>query len=315
MSTSPQNLDAPQNPDVPASADASETAKPDTSPALIIITGLSGSGKGTVLRSLEDMGYYAVDNLPVDLLTTFTSLILDSPSIERAAIVVDIRGERSLSKLPEVFLQIRDQVQTALVFLDCSTDTIIRRYSETRRPHPLGEYSNLEESIEAERQRLLPIQEIADVAIDTSRFNVHELRDYVHSRFGSGAEQTPLRISLTSFGFRHGVPETADLVFDVRFLPNPNYVPEFRHLTGLDPGVANYVRSFPQTVEFINRISDLLAYLIPHYIREGKSYLTVSFGCTGGHHRSVMITEEVAARLREKSFTVKTHHRDTQKPV
>lgn len=296
MSTSPENA-------------------PATLPALIIITGLSGSGKGTVLRSLEDIGYYTVDNLPVDLLPTFTSLIHESPSIERAAIVVDIHEERGRAKLPELFLQIRDQVQTVLVFLDCATDTIIRRYKETRRPHPLGEFSNLEESIEAERSRLQPIQEMANVSIDTSRFNVHELRDYVHARFGAGAEQPPLRISLTSFGFRHGVPETSDLVFDVRFLPNPNYLPEFRHLTGLDPAVAAYIRGFPQTVEFVNRISDLLAYLIPHYIREGKSYLTVSFGCTGGHHRSVMITEEVADRLREKKFTVATHHRDTAKPV
>jgi UPF0042 nucleotide-binding protein len=288
-----------------------ETAPPD----LIIVTGLSGSGKGTVLRSLEDIGYYTVDNLPVDLLLTFTSLIRESPSIERAAIVVDLHEERARARLPELVLQIQEKVKTVLVFLDCATDTIIRRYSETRRPHPLGEFSNLEESIEAERNQLQPIQEMAGVSIDTSRFNVHELRDYVHSRFGSGADQAPLRISLTSFGFRHGVPETSDLVFDVRFLPNPNYVPEFRHLTGTDPAVAAYVRGFPQTVEFVNRISDLLVYLIPHYIREGKSYLTVSFGCTGGHHRSVMITEEIAARLRERGFAVGTHHRDTAKPV
>lgn len=286
-----------------------------TSPALIIITGLSGSGKGTVLRSLEDIGYYTVDNLPVGLLSTFAGLIKESPSIERAAIVVDVREEDGLARLPEVFLQVRDGLETALVFMECQTETILRRYSETRRPHPLGEFSNLEESIEAERQRLGPIRELSDVAIDTSRFNVHELRDYVHARFGEGVEMPPLRISLTSFGFRHGVPETSDLLFDVRFLPNPNYLPEFRHLTGLDPAVAEYVRGFPQTTEFVNRIGDLLTYLIPHYIREGKSYLTVSFGCTGGHHRSVMIAEEVAKRLREEQFTVTTHHRDTGRPV
>ncbi|MCW5965379.1 MAG: RNase adapter RapZ [Bryobacterales bacterium] len=296
-------------------SDLSSPVTDPTTPSLIIITGLSGSGKGTVLRSLEDLGYYAVDNLPVGLLPTFASLIKESPSIEQAAIVVDIRGEKGLGDLPEVFLQIRDQLETVLVFMDCQTNAVLRRYSETRRPHPLGEFANLRESIEAERVRLAPIRELADVVIDTSQFNVHELRDYVHARFGEGAEQPPLRISMTSFGFRHGVPDTSDLLFDVRFLPNPNYLPEFRHLTGLDPGVAEYIRGFPQTEEFIQRITELLAYLIPHYIREGKSYLTVSFGCTGGHHRSVMIAEEIAQRLRDLEFIVNTHHRDTARPV
>jgi len=284
-------------------------------PELVIITGLSGSGKGTVLRSLEDLGYYAVDNLPVGLLATFAQLIKDSPSIEQAAIVVDIRREDGLARLPEVFLQIRDHLETALVFMDCQTEAIVRRYSETRRPHPLGEFTNLKESIEAERNRLASIRELSDVVIDTSRFNVHELRDYVHARFGEGSDQPPLRISVTSFGFRHGVPDTVDLLFDVRFLPNPNYLPQFRHLTGTNPAVADYIRSFPQTTEFIQRISDLLVYLIPHYIREGKSYLTVAFGCTGGHHRSVMIAEEIARSLRAQHFVVNTQHRDISLPV
>ncbi|MCL4784300.1 MAG: RNase adapter RapZ [Bryobacterales bacterium] len=284
-------------------------------PQLVIITGLSGSGKGTVLRSLEDAGYYAVDNLPVELLATFSQLIKENPGIENAAIVVDIREEAGLAKLPDLYLQLRKQLRTALVFLDASTDTLLRRYSETRRPHPLGEFSKLEDSIDAERVHLAPIRELADTVIDTSKFNVHELRDYVRARFGDNAEQTPLRIAVTSFGFRHGVPETSDLVFDVRFLPNPNYIPEYRHLTGLDPQVAGYIRSFPQTGEFLSRIEDLLVYLIPHYIREGKSYLTVSFGCTGGHHRSVMMAEEIAQRLREKGYSAKASHRDTNKAV
>ena len=284
-------------------------------PQLVIITGLSGSGKGTVLRSLEDTGYYAVDNLPVELLATFSQLIKENPGIENAAIVVDIREEAGLAKLPDLYLQLRKQLRTALVFLDASTETLLRRYSETRRPHPLGEFSKLEDSIDAERVHLAPIRELADTVIDTSKFNVHELRDYVRARFGDNAEQTPLRIAVTSFGFRHGVPETSDLVFDVRFLPNPNYIPEYRHLTGLDPQVAGYIRSFPQTGEFLNRIEDLLVYLIPHYIREGKSYLTVSFGCTGGHHRSVMMAEEIAQRLRERGYSAKASHRDTNKAV
>jgi UPF0042 nucleotide-binding protein len=296
----------------------SKSEKPSTSspaPELVIITGLSGSGKGTVLRSLEDVGYYAVDNLPVELLATFTLLIKESPSIEKAAIVVDIREEVGLAKLPDVYLQVREQLRTSLVFLDASTETLLRRYSETRRPHPLGEFTQLEDSIDAERIYLQRIRELADTVIETSKFNVHELRDFVQARFGEDGDQAPLRIAVTSFGFRHGVPETSDLVFDVRFLPNPNYIPEYRHLTGLDPQVADYVRGFPQTLEFIKRIEELLVYLIPHYIREGKSYLTVSFGCTGGHHRSVMMAEEVAQRLREKGYSVKASHRDTTKPV
>lgn len=296
----------------------SKSEQPSTSspaPELVIITGLSGSGKGTVLRSLEDVGYYAVDNLPVELLATFTLLIKESPSIEKAAIVVDIREEVGLAKLPDVYLQVREQLRTSLVFLDASTETLLRRYSETRRPHPLGEFTQLEDSIDAERIHLQRIRELADTVIETSKFNVHELRDFVQARFGEDGDQAPLRIAVTSFGFRHGVPETSDLVFDVRFLPNPNYIPEYRHLTGLDPQVADYVRGFPQTLEFIKRIEELLVYLIPHYIREGKSYLTVSFGCTGGHHRSVMMAEEVAQRLREKGYSVKASHRDTTKPV
>lgn len=296
----------------------STSEKPSPSspaPELVIITGLSGSGKGTVLRSLEDVGYYAVDNLPVELLATFTLLIKESPSIEKAAIVVDIREEVGLAKLPDVYLQVREQLRTSLVFLDASTETLLRRYSETRRPHPLGEFTQLEDSIDAERVHLQRIRELADTVIETSKFNVHELRDFVQARFGEDGDQAPLRIAVTSFGFRHGVPETSDLVFDVRFLPNPNYIPEYRHLTGLDPQVADYVRGYPQTVEFIKRIEELLVYLIPHYIREGKSYLTVSFGCTGGHHRSVMMAEEVAQRLRGKGYSVKASHRDTTKPV
>ena len=284
-------------------------------PQLVIITGLSGSGKGTVLRSLEDAGYYAVDNLPVELLLIFSQLIKENPGIENAAIVVDIREEAGLAKLPDLYLQIREQLRTALVFLDASTETLLHRYSETRRPHPLSGFSKLEDSIDAERVHLAPIRELADTVIDTSKFNVHELRDYVRARFGDNAEQTPLRIAVTSFGFRHGVPETSDLVFDVRFLPNPNYIPEYRHLTGLDPQVADYIRGFPQTAEFLSRIEDLLVYLIPHYIREGKSYLTVSFGCTGGHHRSVMMAEEIAQRLREKGYSAKASHRNTNKAV
>ncbi|HEV2715746.1 MAG TPA: RNase adapter RapZ, partial [Terriglobales bacterium] len=187
------------------------------------------------------------------------------------------------------------------------------RYSETRRPHPLGANTPVKASLIAERRHLRPIRVIADLVIDTSRFNVHELRAYITERFQKQETDKNILVSCVSFGFKHGVPEDADLVFDVRFLPNPHFVPEFRPLTGRHPRVAKYIRSFPQTKEFVQRISELLIYLLPHYIREGKSYLTISFGCTGGQHRSVMIAEEVSKRLRKSGYRVKVAHRDSPK--
>jgi UPF0042 nucleotide-binding protein len=189
----------------------------------------------------------------------------------------------------------------------------MRRFSETRRPHPLGITSSVAKSIQAEREQLAPIRRVADHIINTAKFNVHELRDVIEDKFRGGREESNIRIDITSFGYRHGVPPDSDLVFDVRFLPNPNYIPEFKKLTGRHPMVARYIRSFPQTLEFIDRISELLVYLIPHYIREGKSYLTIAFGCTGGHHRSVMIASEIRKRLTRAGFKVKETHRDVKR--
>jgi UPF0042 nucleotide-binding protein len=288
----------------------------NTSPLqMVLITGMSGSGKGTVLKSLEDVGFYAVDNLPADLLLTFARLIKDSPQINKAAIVVDVRGERHLERLPVLVEELREQLRCTLVYMESDDATIVRRYSETRRPHPLHPDRSVSESVQAERDLLQPIREKAEHIIDTSKFNVHELREYVQKKFANSQAQVPLRIALKSFGFKHGVPTDSDLVFDVRFLPNPNYIPEFRHLTGRHEEVAAYVAGFPQTKEFIERISALLKYLIPHYIEEGKSYLTVSFGCTGGHHRSVMIAEEIARRLEAAGYAPKLMHRDTEKQL
>jgi UPF0042 nucleotide-binding protein len=279
-------------------------------PQFVIITGLSGSGKGSALKVFEDMGFYAIDNLPVDLIPTFTELLNHSPEISRAALVVDIREGRALERFPAIFRRLRRQSRGLLIFLEAEDAVLQRRYSETRRPHPLGKTARVRESIEQERKTLLPIRKLADIIVDTSHFNIHELRRAILSRFESTPqEQVPL-IAVTSFGFKHGVPTDSDLLFDVRFLPNPHYVPGCRHLTGQDEKVVGYVRSFPQTDEFIARISDLLIYLIPHYAREGKSYLTISFGCTGGRHRSVMIAEAVAANLTAGGCTVKVHHRD-----
>ena len=277
---------------------------------LVIITGLSGSGKLTVLKALEDLGYYAVDNLPIDLLPKFADLAKDSANVRRAALVIDIREGQNLKRFPAMFKRLQQRARATLLYLEADEPTLMRRFSETRRPHPLGIKSSVLKSIRTERARLAPIRKVADHIIETSKFNVHELRDVIEGKFRDGREESQIRIDVTSFGYRHGVPPDSDLVFDARFLPNPNYIPEFKKLTGRDPRVARYIRSFPQTTEFIDRISDLLIYLIPHYIREGKSYLTIGFGCTGGRHRSVMIAGEIRKRLDRAGFKVKETHRD-----
>jgi UPF0042 nucleotide-binding protein len=280
---------------------------------LVIITGLSGSGKGTVLKAFEDLGYYSVDNLPLDLIPKFAELTKESRKIRRAALVVDIREGTALERLPALIKRIRRQVPTRLLFLEADDAALIRRFSETRRPHPLGLEQSVAESVRRERERLEPIRRIADPIINTSKFNVHELRETIHRSFRGQKVEPEILVQVTSFGYRHGVPPDSDLVFDVRFLPNPNYIPAFKDLSGKHPSVARYIRSFPQTIEFIQRISDLLVYLIPHYIREGKSYLTISFGCTGGHHRSVLIANEIRKRLNAAGFRVKETHRDVKK--
>ncbi len=280
---------------------------------LVIITGLSGSGKATVLKAFEDLGYYAVDNLPIDLIPKFAELTRDAAHVRRAALVIDIREGESLKNFPAIFKKIRRRVPATLLFLEADDRTIVRRFSETRRPHPLGVEASVFKSIRTERERLAPIRAVADHIINTSKFNVHELREVIDDKFHGNREEAKIRIDITSFGYRHGVPPDSDLVFDVRFLPNPNYIPEFKHLTGRHPSVARYIRSFPQSLEFMDRISELLIYLIPHYIREGKSYLTIAFGCTGGHHRSVMIASEIRKRLAHAGFKVKETHRDVNR--
>ena len=278
---------------------------------LVIISGISGAGKQSALKTFEDLGYYCVDNLPVGLIANFAELVRDTLEIDRAAIVADIREGEGLEQLPTVLRSLRESMKTAVLFLEAADDVLLRRYSETRRPHPLGRQKSVKASLRDERRRLEPVRNLADLVVDTTKFNVHELRTLLTERFQGGDRQKNILISCVSFGFREGVPEDADLVFDVRFLPNPHFVPEFRPLTGRHPRVAQYIRSFPQTREFIKRISELLIYLIPHYIREGKSYLTIAFGCTGGKHRSVMIAEEVKKRLAKAGYNVKVVHRDS----
>jgi len=263
-----------------------------------------------MLKALEDMGYYSVDNMPVDLIPKFAELVHTSSKIQGAALVVDIREGEGLKRFPEILNSIRRSVNARLIFVEADDTAIVRRFSETRRPHPLGTERSIPKSIQTERAQLAPIRRMADFIVNTSKFTVHELREYIGERFRGQHHGSNIMIYVTSFGFRHGVPPDSDLVFDVRFLPNPNYIPRFKNQTGKNPAVARYIRSFPQTVEFIGRISDLLVYLLPHYIQEGKSYLTIAFGCTGGQHRSVMMADEIHQRLLDAGFTVKVNHRD-----
>jgi len=278
----------------------------------VVITGLSGSGKGSVLKAFEDLGFYCVDNLPIDLIPKFAELCAAPGSrIRRAAVVVDIRGGEALSQLPGMYRDLaRNHLKTALVFLEASDQALIRRFEETRRPHPLGRDLPVHEGIRLERMLLKPMRQLADAAIDTTRMNVHELREFIQARFGGLSTRKRMLISVASFGFRFGVLPDADLVFDVRFLPNPNYVPRLKRKTGRDPAVRRYIDSFPQTREFVKRVVDLLLYLIPNYIREGKSYLTIGVGCTGGRHRSVALAEVLAGHLSRDGYKVKVIHRD-----
>jgi len=280
---------------------------------LVIITGMSGSGKLTALKAFEDLGFYAVDNLPIALVPKFADLTHDSKSRRRAALIIDIREGESLKQFPAMYREVKKALSSTLLFLDADDEVLQRRYSETRRPHPLGADTTVMTSIRDEREQLAPIRKLADLYIDTTKLNVHELRRLINGKFQGAQDGTKIVVYVNSFGFRNGVPPDSDLVFDVRFLPNPNYIPEFKNLSGRHPSVARYIRSFPQTMEFINRISELLIYLLPHYIREGKSYLTIAFGCTGGQHRSVLIANEIQKRLSKAGFTVKESHRDVNR--
>jgi RNase adapter protein RapZ len=281
---------------------------------LVVITGLSGSGKGSALKAFEDLGFYCVDNLPIGLIPKFADMCAAPGShIQRSAVVVDIREGEALSQLPVAYQRLgRDGLKVALVFLEASDEALIHRFEETRRPHPLGHDLPVPEGIRLERSLLKPMRRLADTVIDTSRMNVHELRQLIQDRFG-GRRRKIMLVSVLSFGFKHGVPQDADLVFDVRFLPNPNFVAGLREKNGRDPEVREYVESQTLTREFINRISDLLLFLLPHYVREGKSYLTIAIGCTGGRHRSVALAEHVGALLEEEGYKTKVVHRDLRR--
>jgi RNase adapter protein RapZ len=280
---------------------------------LVILTGLSGSGKSTILKAFEDLGFYCVDNLPVDLIPKFSELHRHgNTEIERAALLVDVREGAQIGELPRILRELRRETPATLVFVEASEVALLRRFSETRRPHPLAHDMPVREALKHERELMAPIRKIADIVIDTTKFNVHELRHFVSKSFFSPG-QSPLMVSVVSFGYRYGVPADADLVFDVRFLPNPHFIPRLRKYSGLNPRVERYMRAFPETGQFLKRIEGLLKYLIPLYVREGKSYLTIAFGCTGGRHRSVMLAAAVRSALERLGYTAKAVHRDIEK--
>jgi UPF0042 nucleotide-binding protein len=278
----------------------------------VLITGLSGSGKASVLKAFEDLGYRCVDNLPVDLIPQFMQMSSQPGSHpDRAAAVVDIREGEAISQLPTVYQTLsRDNLKLSLVFLEASDQALIRRFEETRRPHPLGRDLPVREGIRLERTLLKPMRQLADAVIDTSRLNVHELRELIHTRFGSMAARRSMLVSIVSFGFRWGVPPDADLVFDARFLANPNYVPRLKEKTGHDLAVRRFMDSHPQTREFLSRLMSLLLYLLPQYIREGKSYLTIAVGCTGGRHRAVALAEQMGTAIGREGYRTRVSHRD-----
>ena len=279
----------------------------------VLITGMSGSGKGSGLKTFEDLGFHCVDNLPFELILKFAEMCAQPGSnIDRAAAVVDIRGGEGLTQLPTNYRDLKrvKLLRASLVFMEASDKALIRRFEETRRPHPLGGDLPVREGIRLERMLLKPMRQLADVVIDTTRLNVHELRDLIQARFSGVTVRRSMLISVISFGYRFGVPPDADLVFDVRFLPNPNYVPRLKNKTGRDVGVRRFIDAFPQKDEFMRRLMNLLLYLLPQYVREGKSYLTIAIGCTGGHHRSVYLAEETARALAEDGYKAKVSHRD-----
>jgi UPF0042 nucleotide-binding protein len=282
-------------------------------PRFVVVTGLSGAGKSHAIRALEDLGYFCVDNLPIALIQTFADLMLSAHGdIQRAAVVVDIREGAGLSRFPGIYRRLTRQpdLRTALIFLEADDAILLRRFSETRRPHPLAPNRSAAEGVREERRRLQPIRQLADRILDTSRLSVHELRRAVLGLAG-GSSAPPLTVNILSFGFKHGVPTDADLLFDVRFLPNPHFVTKLRPLSGQDRRVSRYVLHAPAARRFLELTAALLRFLLPQYIAEGKSYLTIAIGCTGGRHRSIAIGEALARKLVSvRGVVLRVRHRD-----
>jgi UPF0042 nucleotide-binding protein len=281
----------------------------------IVLTGMSGSGKSQAIRALEDLGYFCVDNLPITLIPTLAKLARRGGEIDKVAIVVDVREKTLLSSFPTMFKRLRrmPRLNPVLIFLEASHEALVRRFSETRRPHPLAHGRSVSEGIRDERRRMEPIRKLADEIIDTSDMTVHELRQFFMT-LSRGRGRAKLVVTLLSFGYKHGLPVDADLAFDVRCLPNPHFVPTLRRRTGRDRGVVNFMERDKSSREFMDRLEQYVRYVVPYYVGEGKAYLTVAIGCTGGRHRSVMIAERLRRAIADiPGVTVRVRHRDLRR--
>ena len=281
---------------------------------LVIVTGISGAGKVTALKIFEDNGYYCVDNLPIDLIESFADILFGQTNEKnKVAIGVDIRSGKNLEKMSEVLKNMKAKEQNyEILFLDCNNNTLIKRFKETRRSHPMGDRDSVENEINEERAKLEFLREQADYIIDTSNLLVKELRGEIEKIFVLNRDYRNLFVTIMSFGFKHGVPADCDLVFDVRFLPNPYYVPELKHKTGNQKEVQDYVLNSPVSHEFLDKLVDMIKFLIPNYIEAGKNQLVIGIGCTGGHHRSVTIANELYNQLNssDASYGIRLSHRD-----
>jgi UPF0042 nucleotide-binding protein len=286
-------------------------------PDIIIITGLSGSGMTSAVNAFEDLGYFCVDNMPLTLLPTFARLVHagdERGRIDRAALVISFREGHFLGEFAKQLKQLRRQgLNVTVIFFEASSASLARRFSETRRPHPAERGKGLVDAIRAERETMKPVRELADEVVDTSEHTVHSLRKFLLDRFSPREGSLPLRVQVLSFGHRFGAPREMELLFDVRHLPNPFFIDALRPLPGSDRRIVKYLKDQPEVEETLRRFTDLLYYLLPQYHREGKSYLTVGIGCTGGRHRSVMIANELAKRLRRAGFDAHASHRDVRK--
>lgn len=293
------------------------TVEKQDQPNLIIITGLSGSGMSSATNAFEDSGYFCVDNLPLTMLPTFSRLLLpnheEQIAIEKAALVINIRERQFLTEFPNELKKIGKKIQPYVVFFEASDEVLQRRFSETRRPHPADSGKGLLAAIRHEKKALEAVRDQADLIIDTSDHTVHTLRRLLLEKFGQRKEGSPLHVQFVSFGHKYGVPRQVDLLFDVRHLPNPYFVKELKELPGNDPQVVNFLERESEVEETIRRFADLLAYLLPLYKREGKSYLTIGIGCTGGRHRSVMIANRLSKAFKKENYEISVTHRDVQK--
>ena len=283
---------------------------------IVVVTGMSGSGKMTAIKMLEDQGYYCVDNLPIRLIDKFMELMAAPGSeITKVCIGIDVRSDKSFDYVPAVLDALREKgYEYQILFMDASDEVLMRRYKESRRAHPLSPEGRVEDGIARERGILRTIKKQADYVIDTSNLLTRELKEELIKIFQQNKEYNSLMVSILSFGFKYGIPTDADLVFDVRFLPNPFYIDSMKHLTGEDAPVHEYVMSFPQTQEFLRKLVDMIQYLIPYYVKEGKNQLVIAIGCTGGHHRSVTLASELYEALRDQGeYGLNLFHRDEKK--